>query len=47
MACRELVPDVWAMADAVEEACDELLAVAGAQGSLKRAPGKARTSPTA
>jgi diacylglycerol O-acyltransferase len=31
MVCRELVPDVWAMADGVREACDELLAAAGAK----------------
>ena len=37
MACRELVPDVWAMADAVEEASQELLAAAAAQGAPKRA----------
>ncbi len=30
MVCRELVPDVWDMADGVEEACKELLAAAAA-----------------
>ena len=45
MACRELVPDVWAMADAVEEAFDELLAVARAQGSPKRAQSARKRKP--
>ena len=40
MVCRELVPDVWVMADAVQDACDELLAAAGAESKTTRAVAK-------
>jgi diacylglycerol O-acyltransferase len=36
MVCRELVPDIWLMAGAVDEACDELLAAAAAITSAEQ-----------
>jgi topoisomerase IA-like protein len=55
MACRELVPDVWDLADYVDDAMAELLAAAegleteapGTKPAAKRAPAKkaSKTSP--
>lgn len=48
MACRELIPDVWNLAQAAEEAMGEILAAADAeQRHNERAAGKKPTKPKA